>query len=411
MKYHFPIIETVDQVRNAVEGLDEIKEINRDGYILFDYVVVYPETFPIVETVDHAIRRECRGIAFNQETGEIIRRPFHKFFNINEREETRIENIDIQESHRVVHKYDGSMIAPMIIDDEIIWGTRKILKSAHHDVTDHVHRSDIDYDGMVRKCIAMGSTPIFEFMTPDNIIIVPHEHEELRLLNIRGMKSGKYFNDTMLENIAKPYGVPLAETAFDPIESLSDFVPFISQLKDEREGIIIRFANGHHLKLKTEQYAMAHKAKSLLIDKDVIKMILNDTIDDIMPYLNHNDQQAVLKFKSKLYEGLYNTAVRVVNFAKEFDDEGIEIKDMEKSEKMKSIESGLLKPMVFAARRGASVDAIQNQLVRLCQKWVGSGPRVDAIRPLFGGIRFSDRAMFSSQPESSGEQDENMSDE
>jgi len=58
-----------------------------------------------------AIRRECRGLIFDAKTGELLSRRFHKFFNINEKEESMLENMtDLSGGHIILEKLDGSMI-------------------------------------------------------------------------------------------------------------------------------------------------------------------------------------------------------------------------------------------------------------------------------------------------------------
>jgi RNA ligase len=76
-------------------------------------------TFPRVISACDAIRRECRGLVFDK-NGWILARRFHKFFNLNEREETLARNVDFSKPHSVLAKIDGSMISPVIINGEII---------------------------------------------------------------------------------------------------------------------------------------------------------------------------------------------------------------------------------------------------------------------------------------------------
>jgi hypothetical protein len=68
----------------------------KEGFIVinYDYVDFKSPTFPdLTETMSDderlraMIRREARGIKFNSRTGNIIARPFHKFFNIDEKHE------------------------------------------------------------------------------------------------------------------------------------------------------------------------------------------------------------------------------------------------------------------------------------------------------------------------------------
>lgn len=51
--------------------------------------------------------RECRGLIFNKETGKVVARRLHKFFNIGESEETQANKIDFSLPHVLVEKVDG----------------------------------------------------------------------------------------------------------------------------------------------------------------------------------------------------------------------------------------------------------------------------------------------------------------
>ena len=73
------------------------------------------------DTFDTAIARECRGLKFDAD-GRIIARPFHKFFNLGEKE--RVEDIDWSAPHQLFDKLDGSMIHPAMLNGEMVFMTR-----------------------------------------------------------------------------------------------------------------------------------------------------------------------------------------------------------------------------------------------------------------------------------------------
>ena len=84
MNYKFPTIRHIDDVLPHLVGHDEFIVVDRGGWKAINYAVVTPESFwPLDEGA--IMRRECRGLIFDALTGEILRRPFHKFFNFGER--------------------------------------------------------------------------------------------------------------------------------------------------------------------------------------------------------------------------------------------------------------------------------------------------------------------------------------
>ena len=87
MNYKFPHITHIDQVKKAIEGKEEfiIKVDEEHGIAIVNYNVAFEDTFPPVIDEKTALLRECRGITFDLETGRVLSRKFHKFFNLDER--------------------------------------------------------------------------------------------------------------------------------------------------------------------------------------------------------------------------------------------------------------------------------------------------------------------------------------
>ena len=110
MNYEFPEIRTIDDVLPHIEGRSEFIVAEREFGTVINYVVSMATTFDMTgpDDLGGAIRRECRGIKFGLD-GHIIARPFHKFFNVGEREETLPNNLDFSADHTVFTKLDGSM--------------------------------------------------------------------------------------------------------------------------------------------------------------------------------------------------------------------------------------------------------------------------------------------------------------
>lgn len=70
--------------------------------------------------------RTCRGIVFDR-TGNLLSFPFHKFFNINENDEVRYENVATWTTKSVTEKVDGVLIQVFKHDGDIIWASRHYI--------------------------------------------------------------------------------------------------------------------------------------------------------------------------------------------------------------------------------------------------------------------------------------------
>lgn len=208
MNYEFPLIRNISDVLPAITGRDEFVVAEKEGYTVINYNVMMADTFPAIidgwcdsdcsckgcaDMRIAAVRRECRGIIFDSKTGDIIRRPLFKFFNINERDETQLHNLDFSKEHWVDTKLDGSMIAVFMHEGEIVYGTKMVAPDFHELVKKFVDTSDVDYEGFCRKVIADGYTPIFEFMHPQKRIVIDYGKEPaLTLLAVRHMVTGQF---------------------------------------------------------------------------------------------------------------------------------------------------------------------------------------------------------------------------
>jgi len=194
MFYDFPIIRTIDDVLPHIEGRSEFIVADRGDYIVINYVVATNDTFTMEgpDDLGGAIRRECRGLIFYPD-GRLMSRPFHKFFNVGEREETMPANVDLSAPHVVMEKMDGSMIRPVMIGDTMRLGTKMGVTEIAEEAEKWLFsKSSVAID-WVRSYVDRGFTPIFEWIGPDNKIVIDYPEHKLVLLAIRSNETGEYF--------------------------------------------------------------------------------------------------------------------------------------------------------------------------------------------------------------------------
>ena len=198
MKYQFPTIKNISDVLPAIAGSSEFIVAEREGYCVINYMVSLDTTFPEVTDELSAIRRECRGLIFDSKSGRILRRPFHKFWNINEREETRSTSLEFNKPHKVYTKLDGSMLAPFELGHGtgvIRWGTKMGAGTDVAMAAEVFVAKNMKYQKFAEWCIKQDITPIFEFTTPGkHRIVIGYERPMLTLLAARYMITGKYLS-------------------------------------------------------------------------------------------------------------------------------------------------------------------------------------------------------------------------
>lgn len=327
MNYLFPKIHHLDDVKPHIKGSDEFIIAEREWGFVVNYLINKEDTFPEVKTsggnhkmreeatYGKAIRRECRGLKFDK-NGFILARPYHKFFNINEKNETKLDSLDFSKKHILLEKLDGSMIHPIKVD-------------AHYD-KDHVFRmcskmgitdvsmnaevfisKNTNYHNFIVNCLKENVTPIFEWCSRKNRIVIDYPEDRLVLTAIRENSTGKYYSYESMKNISKEMNIDLVQEI--EIEDIRKIVEFTKDKKD-LEGYVIRFDDGHMLKIKADDYLRMHKAKdSLTHEKNVIYVIFNDLYDDFRSALHGTDRERMDKFYNSVMNDFNNNVKMFVD--------------------------------------------------------------------------------------------------
>lgn len=193
MNYAFPEIRTIDDVLPHIEGRTEFVVAEREFGTVINYVVSFSDSFDMSGPADltGAIRRECRGIIFDA-SGKLISRPFHKFFNIGQTDETQPHRLDFTKPHTIMTKLDGSMARPLLFNGEIRWATKMGFSEVAEFVDAFVAKNR-KYDDFAKYCVENGLTPLFEYVGPHNKVVLDYE-EGMTLLAVRTNLTGEYLD-------------------------------------------------------------------------------------------------------------------------------------------------------------------------------------------------------------------------
>lgn len=302
MHYKFPEIRTIDDVLPHIKDRPEFIVAEREFGTVINYMVSMPDTFDMTgpDDLGGAIRRECRGIIFDI-NGFIMSRPFHKFFNVNEREETQVHLIDMSQPHVIMEKMDGSMIRP-------VWQNMLLRLATKMGVTDIAVEAEKlltpeQYDWL-EQVMLTGVTPIFEYIAPTNKIVIDYAEPKLVLLAMRNNETGNYY---------MPHRAPFEVVPqYGSVDGgLSEYIVRAREMQG-REGDIIRFVNGHMLKIKNDWYVRIHKTKDLIrTDRNIADIIVNEQLDDVLPLLDAADLTIVRTYEKRFDAALENVLGRL----------------------------------------------------------------------------------------------------
>jgi RNA ligase len=304
MNYQFPEIRAIEDVLPHIEGRSEFIVAEREFGTVINYVVSMADTFDMTgpDDLGGAIRRECRGIIFDTE-GRIMSRPFHKFFNVNEKEETQMHKLELDMlfDHVIMEKMDGSMIRPVRLNGMVRLATKMGITDIAIEAEKLLTPEQYEW---LEDTMSDNLTPIFEYIAPTNKIVIEYSEPKLVLLAMRGNFSGKY----VMPNFAPFEIVP----QYGSVEGgLSEYIARAREMQG-REGDIIRFANGHMLKIKNDWYVRIHKTKDLIrSDRNIADIIVNEQLDDVLPLLDASDLVLVRAYEQRFDAALENVVGRL----------------------------------------------------------------------------------------------------
>jgi RNA ligase len=383
MNYVFPHITHINDVLPHIEGRKEFRVLEKEGYTVIIYAVSFEDTFaenPGESTRNACIRKECRGLIFDTETGNIISRPYHKFFNVGEKEETQLNKINLYEPHVVLEKLDGSMIRPIPTPEGFRLATKAgvtdVAMNAEVFIADKPH-----YATFIHKCFQRNITPIFEWCSRKNRIVVDYPEDQLILTGLRYVFEGSYVTYEIMKSYATAWNIPVVK-AVDGL-SVQNIDLFVKQVRewDDGEGIVLRFDTGHMCKVKSADYVLRHKSKdSISQEKNVIDCILQDAVDDLVPLLTPEEAARLKEFQNAFWMGLEDVGMDIHDAYRQ-----IERGQDQKEFATMAVPSVLpqYQPFMFKLRKGVPV---RDLLIEQIGKSLSSQPKIDASRWLWGNL-------------------------
>lgn len=300
MNYDFPLISHIDDVLPAIKDSPEFIVAQKDGYQVINYVVATQDTFPDVKvaggsaemrkerSLHNRLRRECRGLIFDL-SGKLVNRRYHKFFNVNEREETLAHKLLWGHPHVILEKLDGSMVSPCFVNGSLRWMTKMGITDTSMAAEVFVAQHP-DYVEFAERYLSHGMTPIFEWCSNKNRIVLDYAEDRLVLTGLRDIVRGTYLLHDALEALGERYGIDVVKAYDYKSEGLLDLV----RQQEDSEGVVVRFDDGHMVKIKSDWYVRIHKVKSLLEnEREVVALVLRNELDDLFPVLPPKDVKKV----------------------------------------------------------------------------------------------------------------------
>ena len=250
------------------ENWQEYGDVNvteRGDLLLFDYT-----TAAHIANTWNFFERVSRGLIINRKTGEIVARPFDKFFywmangiRASGHIVTVTEKVDGSLGILYRHKGDyhittkGSFYSP-----QARWATKFL-------------HENYDLTGLGDEW-----TLLFEIIYPENRIIVNYDdREDLVLLAARNRFTGEYmpfFPD--LYNLAIDLSFELPKVY--SYNSIEDIIAETGRMDANFEGWVVEFSDGSRFKFKLDEYIEIHKLmRGSMNFEGVLKAFISGEID------------------------------------------------------------------------------------------------------------------------------------
>jgi RNA ligase len=381
MNYGFPVILHLDDVRPAIEGRTDFIIAERDWGFVVNYLVAMPDTFPEIKTVNDTIRRECRGLMFDRD-GKIMARRLHKFFNVNEREETQDRHIDLGKHHVILEKLDGSMITPIRVGDDLRFATKMGINEISMQAEVFVANHPAIYE-FCKQMMDLQWTPIFEWCSRKQKIVIDYPEDRLVLIAVRDTVSGDYMHyEDMVLNVNGRFEV--VRQFEGSIQNMNHLIEHTRDL-EEAEGFIIRFDDGHMIKVKSDWYVTRHRAKdSISQEKNVIAMIVDGEVDDVKAMLPDEDRVRLERFEVEFWHNFNHEVRRIQFLLDEYKASSIDRRDFAIN-RAPAIHSGR-RQIIFACWDGDK--NVRDCLLDMLKKKCNTQTQIDSVRWVFGEMTF-----------------------
>jgi RNA ligase len=254
----------------VVSGFDDwqenpnVRAIRKDGLILFNYT--------------HAAHAEgrwtwfelaSRGLILDSETGEVVARPFDKFFNWNERGRKSSGHIVT-----VTEKLDGSL--------GILYrqgGEHKVATRGSFDGEQAAWATEFLAKNHDLSWLPDDYTLLFEIIYPENRIVVDYgDTEALYLLGIRNRFTGDYMPFyPRVYTLGTRYGFPVPQVY--SFNNVRDLIEATGALPATAEGWVVEFSDGQRFKFKGDEYVEIHRLVTNATFRRVLSSVANGTYD------------------------------------------------------------------------------------------------------------------------------------
>lgn len=224
--------------------------------------------------------QECRGLILDESANwAVVAWPYTKFFNHDEGHAAKID----WKTAKAYEKADGSLMI-------LYWYGKQwnVATSGTPDASGIAHNSGVTFSELFwRTWKHLGYelptirtvTYMFELMTPENRVVVPHVTPRIVLHGARDLHnhremSPEFFQHSNWEKVR----------TYD-LRTISDIVAAAAILNPmESEGFVVVDADFHRVKVKSPQYVAIHHLKDGLSERRMLELVRTNEGSEFLAY-------------------------------------------------------------------------------------------------------------------------------
>ncbi len=221
------------------------------------------------------VRRAARGVVFHVPTVRIVCRPIPKFFNLDEDDETRLENLPA-DPPRVEEKLDGSCVSIHLRDGRVRCATPGSFDSEQARWAEkEIARRGLDTHAGLNE-LAAAATLVCEVIFPENVSVVDYADRRdvvlLAVVDLDGRERPPPEVDAIAARfgLSRPVRVDVAVSREMPVDPRG-------------EGYVVSYWGGPRplrVKVKGGEYLRLHPVISALNDTVVLDLIRTGRLDE-----------------------------------------------------------------------------------------------------------------------------------
>lgn len=236
--------------------------------------------------------RISRGLILDATTGEVVARPFDKFWNWGQ--ESHLNGYMYSTPTETTEKMDGSLgilyrhhglykIATRgsFESEQAVWATHWLVE--HHNM-----------EGFPEQY-----TALFEIIYPENRIVVDYgTRRGLVLIGVRDRILGYDHPISRMGWLAEKFGFDLPQF-YEP-ESVEEVCRTAEDLSGNEEGFVIRFDDGARFKIKGAEYVRLHRFVSMFSFKHVAEAVRDDVLPEMKEICPDQYKETLLEMEEAI---------------------------------------------------------------------------------------------------------------